>query len=51
MNRKDEDRFAKLAHKQGFKTLGRDEMAEIKRLAEKKGKETKRLQTPKRRPN
>ena len=48
MNEKDEDRFAKLAHKQGFKTLPPSEMRELKALAEKKAVETKKLKLPKR---
>jgi hypothetical protein len=48
MTQKEEDRFAKLARKQGFKTLSPAEMGELKALAEKKAKETKKIRTPRR---
>jgi hypothetical protein len=43
MSPKEEERFAKLARKQGFKTLSAPEMQELKALAERKAKETKRI--------
>jgi hypothetical protein len=49
VNQIEEERFAALARKQGFKTLGKAELAELKKLAERKAKETKKLRTPKRR--
>jgi hypothetical protein len=48
MNSKEEERFATLARKQGFKTLKPDEMQELKALAERKARETK-SRTPKKR--
>jgi hypothetical protein len=49
MNPTEEDRFAKLARKQGFKTLSAPEMRELKALAEKKAHETKQIRKPRKR--